>query len=202
MDRDHPIPWKVGRKGLGEGFRDTDREMWTWGCAGNGDQGMLEIQTLSVSSCPSPPFTGWGSSSWELAGQSQRAARCCPSGLKGLDMPLVSLCTGWLGMGGSEGAPCQLGGRSRAESSRGHRPGSIILTSELTFPGIPEGRGLRGGCCSSGEAEEGKGTQLIVTSQCTERKGNRSVHTRGEPCPVQQERERFCPSFSTWLFFF
>lgn len=113
---------------------------------------MLEIQTLSVSSCPSPPFPGWGSSSWELAVQSQRAARCCPLELKGLDMPWVSLCTGWLGMGGSEGAPCGLGGRSRAEPSRGHRPGSI-LTSELTLPGIPEGRGLR-------DASEPRGRML------------------------------------------
>lgn len=42
-------------------------EMWARECVGNGDQGMQETQALLVPSCPSPPLTGRGSSSWELA---------------------------------------------------------------------------------------------------------------------------------------
>lgn len=56
------MPRMVGRKGLGgrmEGYRPGNEDSGM--C-----QGMQEVQALLIPSCPSPSFTGGGSSSWEI----------------------------------------------------------------------------------------------------------------------------------------
>ncbi|XP_066417972.1 serine/arginine repetitive matrix protein 2-like [Molothrus aeneus] len=93
-------------------------------------------------------------------------------------------------------------GRARC----GHRLGSV-RSSELSPPGIPEGRGCEtplspgeGCCCSPEEAEEGKGTSLIVASQCTEGKAPQNKWSnapgRAEPGRTQPVRRTVSPRCS------
>lgn len=180
-----------------EGYRPGNVELGMCQQWRPGDAG---LQALLVPSCPSPSFMGRGSSSWEIPvppsslsfpgswEQSRGAARCHPSGLKGRNTrwAFFPFTPGGSGQGyRRDPVPAGQGIQGRARCR--HHLGSIRM-SELTLPGIPEGRGCETplspgeGCCGQEEAEEGKGTSLIVASQCTEGKGNRSFHAGGEPC--------------------